>query len=852
MSRPAALETENPYRLPRTVVPSRYDLVLEPDLASATFAGSEDVVIAVHEPVDEIVLNSVDVEIDRGWVEGDGVRVDVTGVRVDTETERAHLSLAGTIEPGERRLHLEFRGVLNDGLKGFYRSTYTDDEGATHVIATTQFEATDARRAFPCWDEPDLKAVFGVTLVVGDGLVAVSNGPEVSREATGDGRFRVRFADTMVMSTYLVAFVVGRLEITGPVDVDGVPLRIVHVPGKAHLATFALDAGAFCLRFFADYYGIAYPDRKVDFVALPDFAAGAMENLGCITYREHLVLVDPEKATAQELMNVADVVAHELAHMWFGDLVTMRWWNGIWLNEAFATFMEVLAVDAYRPDWQRWSLFARSRTAALDVDALGSTRPIEYPVASPDDASGMFDTLTYSKGGAVLRMLEQYLGSERFRAGIRRYLERHAHGNTETHDLWDAIEEVTGEPVRRIMDGWIWQGGYPLIASDLRDGRIRLDQGRFRYSKDADDTRWEVPLVVRTFDGSGSRQEPVLLPPAGTVVALEPPGATVIPNTDGNAFVRVRLSEELLARITRDLGGLSAVERYHLVDDTWAAVLAGVTPAAEFVRLAEAFRGETDLPIWQALLGGLGWCDRFLAGEPRERFRALVRGLVRPPLDRIEWEARPDDADLTKALRGTLFAGLGVLGADPEARALARKVEAEARVGDRVDPALAAAALNILAVFGAGDDFEAFLEREDSAQTPQERLRYLYSLPEFREAALMDRLLELTVSERVRPQDAPFVLARAIANRDQGERAWPFVKAHWDDITGRFARTTMIFVAEGVRFLATPELADDAEAFFTEHPIAQSALQLSQVLERQRVNAALRLRIEPELASLFS
>ena len=321
------------YRLPRSVIPSRYDLTIEPDLEAATFSGTEAVTVEVHERIDEVVINALDLEIDNGWLSnGAGTRIEVSGIAFDEELQRATLGLADPADPGSWTLHLAFRGELNDQLHGFYRSTYADDDGEIHTIATTQFEAADARRAFPCWDEPDLKAVFAITLIVPDGLAAISNGPEVEREDLGNERIRVRFAETMSMSTYLVAFVVGRLECSDPVDADGVPIRVVYVPGKGHLAKFALDAAVYSMWFFTDYYGLPYPDRKVDMIALPDFAQGAMENTGCITYRESLLLVDPEQATQPELENIADVVAHELAHQWFGNLVTMRWWNGIWLN----------------------------------------------------------------------------------------------------------------------------------------------------------------------------------------------------------------------------------------------------------------------------------------------------------------------------------------------------------------------------------------------------------------------------------------------------------------------------------------------------------------------------------------
>jgi puromycin-sensitive aminopeptidase len=840
------MEDEAHYRLPRTVVPSRYDLTLEPDLAEATFTGSEVVTVSVEEPVDEIVINADDLELSGGRLEGPGGTLEVASIRLDPENERAHLSLSGTAEPGEWRLSLDFRGRLSDQLEGFYRSTYKDDAGQTHVIATTQFESTDARRAFPCWDEPDLKAAFGVTLVAPEGMLAISNGPEIERESLGRGRVRVTFADTMTMSTYLVAFVVGPLEATEPFDADGVPLRIVHRPGKQDLTAFARDVGAFSLRFFADYYGIPYPDRKMDMVGLPDFAQGAMENLGCVTYRESLLLVDTDKATQPEVATVADVIAHELAHMWFGDLVTMRWWNGIWLNEAFATLMELLAVDAYRPDWERWSQFLRSRAIAFEVDALESTRSIEYPVRSPDDAAGMFDILTYTKGAAVLRMLEQYLGAERFRDGIRRYLDEHRFGNTETHDLWDAIEKATGEPVRRIMDGWIWQGGYPLVSARLKGGSVELSQRRYLISGKEDDTVWDVPLLVRTAEGT----EPVLIEPGG--VAFEVPARDpVVVNAGVHAFVRVDYDDELLGRLTADLTSLSTDERTQLVDDTWAAVVAGRRSAVDFCRFAESFREETELPVWQSLLQGLGWCERFLSDGPREHFRSWIRGLLWPAMDRIGWEPREGERELDKPLRGALMGALGILGADPQAFGMAMEIERESRGDGQVDPSLVAASVGIVAAGGTPEDFERYLEAIRSARTPQEELRYLYALPEFRDAVLLDKTVGMTLTDEIRTQNVPGILARSMANREHGGRAWAFAKDHWDEIVSQVAPTTLIYVADGVRYLTEPEQVKDAAGFFRAHPIPQSALQLEQILERQRVNEAFRKRATPELMGSF-
>jgi puromycin-sensitive aminopeptidase len=842
-------ESEQEYRLPRTVVPSRYDLTLEPDLDAGTFDGTVEVRLEVREPVTEIVLNANELRLDEAaLVADDGRTVEVSKILTDDDAERATVDLAETAEPGRWTLRISFRGELNPRLTGFYRSTYRDEGGKTQVIGTTHFEATDARRAFPCWDEPDLKAVFAMTMVVKDGLAAVSNGPEVERESLGHGRVRIRYADTMKMSTYLAAWVVGRLELSEPADARGVPVRIVHVPGKEHLTAFASEVSVHSLNWFADYYGIPYPEAKLDNVALPDFAQGAMENVGCVTYREQVLLIDPARSTQEEQLGVAETVAHELAHMWFGDLVTMRWWNGIWLNEAFATFMSMLAVDDLRPDWEIWNTFTRDRTNAFEIDALETTRPIEYEVRSPDDASGMFDTLTYVKGGAVLRMLEQWLGADRFRDGIRRYLGKHAYGNTETHDLWDALEEETGEPVRRIMDAWIFQPGYPAISVSLEGGRVRFSQRRFIPSRDDGETTWPVPLMVRQVSGDDERVDRILIEADGIELELFAPDAVVVANADSASFVRVWYDDELRSRVVaRAMDVLSPIERYSLVDDAWAAVVAGKASAGAFLDLVQRFPDETDLRVWQAILGGLGWLDRFVEGEPRERLRAFVRDLVRPALARLGWDASEDESDLTRALRGQLVQSLAVLGADPETLARCRELELEGEG----DPQLLQAAVEAVAAEGTAEDLDRYWQRYRSATTPQEEERYLFATSRFPGEPEVERILASAMSDEVRTQDAPYLLARSTTNRHQGPRVWRFIADRWAEMQDRFASSNIIGLASGIRYLTDPEVVDEVEAFFREHDIPQNHLMLQQGLERMRVAAKLRERVTPELLQRF-
>jgi puromycin-sensitive aminopeptidase len=822
------------HRLPRTVLPRRYDLRIEPDLETSTFTGAVEAAVEVREPVREIVLNANELTIGSASVAGTDVEWSL-----DAERERLTLVLAHELPAGDSVVRVTFRGSLNDKLKGFYRSTFTDADSVQRVIATTQMEPTDARMAFPCWDEPDMKAVFGVTLVVGDGLFAVSNAAEASRTTLDDGRVEIGFADTVPMSTYLVAFVVGPLDATEPVDVDGVPLRVVHVPGKGHLAPYALEIGSFCLRLFREYYGIPYPGQKCDLIALPDFAAGAMENLGAITFREAVLLVDPDQSTQTELQRVADVVAHELAHMWFGDLVTMKWWNGLWLNEAFATFMELLAVHAFKPPWQRWVAFTNERAAAFAVDALESTRPIEYEVNSPEDAEGMFDVLTYQKGGSVLRMLEQYLGEDGFRAGIRLYLRSHEYGNAETTDLWDAIEEATGEPVRRIMDSWIFQGGHPVVSVEVDGDGVTFAQRRFRFLPDAGSATWAVPLLVRIGDGEPQK---VLLDAESTTVEL--PGASkgIVVNAGGHGFYRVRYSPALLEQLRSRVFDLAPVERSILLDDTWASVLAGDTPAPAFLDLASGFTEETDPAVWTTLVGAITALERLLDGDDRERMRAWIRDLARPALGRLGWDPTDGEDELTRQTRQTVLTLLGGLGADPEVRGRAREVH-DAYLDDpsSVEPGVAAAAVSVVAAAGGDEEHEAFLDRYRSSSSPQESLRYLYALAGFPDDALAQRTLDLSLSE-VRSQNAPFLVLLLLGNRSVNELAWQFVKDEWETINERFPDNTIPRLLGGVTSLSKPEQAADVEAFVAAHPVPQAAKTVEQHLERLRVNVALRER----------
>ena len=852
---PDTTATVDPYRLPRHVIPTRYDLRLEPDLTAATFSGRETITLRVEQVTSAITMNAVDLIIASAELDDQTGRRLSAAIELDESLQRCQLRFPESVLPGEWRLHLVFQGKLNDQLRGFYRSTYKDQSGTTHTLAATQFEATDARRAFPCWDEPDFKAVFATTLVIDPALTAVSN-TRVAAESIDAGKKVMRFADSIKMSTYLVAFIVGWMEATKPILVGKTAVRLWTVPGKQPLTPFGHEIAVASLNFFEGYYGIPYPGDKLDLLAIPDFASGAMENLGAITFRETALLVDPASGTHGELERVADVVAHENAHMWFGDLVTMSWWNGLWLNEAFATFMEMLAVDDWKPEWKRWDSFSVSRAAAFSVDGLQSTRPIEFPVRAPKDADAMFDVLTYEKGASVLRMLEQHIGPMVFRDGVREYLRTHAYGNADTNDLWVSLGKAARQPVPELMDGWIFQPGFPLVTADL-DGEsaVVLSQQRFTYLQNQQVTEqsWQVPVRISLGIGEKTEHRHVLLKDRQMRVPL-PEGVThLLINEGGHGFYRVRYSPVLLRQLLdTGLDRLAPIERFNLVSDAWATTLSGLMPLPEYLHLTGAFREERDKNVWAVLLDSFSFMNRLVSVNERPRLEAFVRSLVAPAVHRLGWTPEAGENDLVRQLRGELIGALGKLGNDSVTQQqAAERYQRYRQDPGSVDPNIIPAIVSILAHTGDEARYEAFSERYRTAATPQEERRYLFSLAAFQSPALLQRTLARTISGEMRTQDAPFIVSAVLGNVYGREQAWSFLKANWDQMDRLFPKQGLRRMCGGIVCLATPELEQDVREFFGTRKIDLGGKTLQQYLEQLRVAVAFRDREGASLKKLF-
>jgi puromycin-sensitive aminopeptidase len=620
--------------------------------------------------------------------------------------------------------------------------------------------------------------------------------------------------------------VIGPFEETPAIDVGGTPLRAITPLGKSHLTSFALEAGEHALRFFSEYFDIPYPGDKLDLVAIPDFAFGAMENLGCVTFRESAMLVDPAKASLQELERVATVVAHEIAHMWFGDLVTMQWWEGIWLNEAFATFMEVLCTNNFRPEWKPWLSFATDRDMALEIDGLHATRPIEYEVVSPSEMRGMFDLLTYEKGGSVLRMLEQFLGPDVFRDGIRHYLKKHSYANTVTTDLWDALEEISGQPVRDTMNTWILQGGHPLV--ELENGI--LSQRPFAYGEpgpvpSAIGSNWLTPVVTRPLPTGDV--EKILLGKDPVTVGT---GARVI-NGGGVGVFRSRYGSVELGMVASHLDQLDEIERAVLFADSWAALFSSRTTWSDFLGLARRLGDKDEPTSWRFIAQAFDFAQRAADDRQRRDLAHPVREIFGPQLARLGYDVREGESPLAGQVRATAIGILGTLGADE----VVQERCADLTSRGEFDGDMARAALRVTAGLNRREDFDLFLQRARDAESPQIQQRYQWGLADFTEEPFALEAAEHCFNE-FRTQDAPIVLGLLSRQRATGPAVWKLVTSRWNEIRDRFPPNVQSRVTSGVpTFIADHPFAAEVAEFHRSHPIPGEERLLEQLLERLRV-----------------
>ena len=840
-------------RLPETARPENYKLTFTPDLENAKFEGDETIAVSVLKPTSEITLNAVDIEFHEVTIASGGTTQKAT-VAPDKEKEMVVLSVGKPLAVGPATIHITYTGVLNSEMRGLYLGK--DDQGRKY--AASQFEATDARRAFPSFDEPDYKATFDITAVADKGQVAISNYKVVSDTPGRGEKHTVKFATTAKMSSYLAALVVGNFEYVEG-SVDGIPIRVYSTPGKKEMGKFALEVAEQNVGYYDKYFGIKYPYGKLDLIGLPDFSAGAMENIGCITFREVLLLIDDKQGSVDLKKTIASVTAHEIAHMWFGDLVTMKWWDDVWLNEGFATWMSSKPLQKWKPEWNFGLDDVSGTGGTLNVDALANTRPIHQAAETPAQIQELFDGIAYGKAAAVLRMLESYLGEETFRAGVNAYLKQHQYANATAEDFWDAQAKTSKKPVDKIMPTWVKQAGEPIINVKAQcsgnSTNVTVTQQRYYFDRSKfespNDQLWQIPVCLKGSATTGAPRCELLTKKEENLTL---PGCSnwVLANAGATGYYRVGYQPDAVRALAHDAETkLSPAERISLQNDIWASVRVGREPVGDYLAFAQGLQNDRTRAVLEDVLGRIDYIGQYLPNDSdRDSFRMWLRQFLTPIMKEVGWEPKPNESDEQRTLRSRVLTALGQDARDPDALAEARTI-ADRALADpaSVDHQLAGSALGVAAIKGDADFYDKVMAALKNPKSPEEYYAYFFTLPQFTDPKLLQHTLDFAISPDVRSQDALQLVTGVLGNQDGEKLAWDFIRRHWTEIEkagGPFASAQVVGATSG---FCDAGMRDQVTEFFNAHKIAAAERTYRQAIERINNCIDLKSQQEPQLAS---
>jgi aminopeptidase N/puromycin-sensitive aminopeptidase len=814
-------------RLPGNVRPEHYTLALAPDLKAATFTGSETIDVTLAVATNQITLNAAEIAFESVSVTAGGKQQTGT-VSLDKAKEQATFTFPEKIAAGKATLSIAYTGILNNQLRGFYLS-----KTAKRNYAVTQFEPTDARRAFPSFDEPAFKASYDVSLTIDSADTAISNSP-IDSDTPGPvaGKHTLKFLPTPRMSTYLVAFLVGDFQCTGG-EQDGVAIRVCSTPDKVALTPYGVDVAKYVLHYYNNYFGIPYPLKKLDLIALPDFEAGAMENFGAITYRETDLLLDPKTASVSAQKEVGLVIAHEMAHQWFGDLVTMQWWDNLWLNEGFATWMENKPVAAMHPEWHIDQLVASDEDQTLDLDSQPTTRSIRAKADTPDEINEMFDGIAYGKASDVLLSVENYLGEETFRKGVHAYLAAHLYGNATAEDFWGAQTATSHKPVDKIMDSLVAQPGEPILTfGEPAGGKVDVTQKRFFLSPSIQPDpaqRWTLPVCFKTTGG----QDCQVLTPAQSALSV-PKGGLFFANAGGKGYYRSSYTPGAYAALVAGVeSSLTPTERIIVIGDEWAQLRANKATVGDYLNLVTAVKADPNAEVVRAALGGVYSIAERLAVTPDDRagLAAWARSTFAPEYAKLGPSAAGDSPN-TRELRAQLFGVLGNVGKDPAVIAQARKL-AQDYLADpaSVDATLSETALAIAARNGDAALFDALQKVFETTTNPEAQEGALRLLTQFQDPALVQRSLDYAVSGKVRNQDAAIQFAIALRANETRDQDWQYIKTNWDKVQAQLTTEMGGYLVGSAGSFCSAEARSDVQTFFSSHKVAASGVALKHALE---------------------
>ena len=824
-------------RLPGGAFPQHYTLTVNINFSNNTFDGDETINLNLTKPTNTITLNALEIDFHNVSVTAAG-QTQTAKVSLDEKNEQATFTVPNQLPAGPAKVHILYTGQLNDKLRGFYLSTY---KGRKYEVS--QMESTDARVAFPCFDEPAYKATFDITAIVDKGDTAISNGEIVSDTPGPGDQHTIKFATSPKMSSYLVALTVGDWKCVSD-HTDGVKVSVCTVPGQENLAAFPLAAVKAILHYYDSYYGIKYPLPKLDNIAVPDFQAGAMENWGAIIYRETALLVDEKTASVGMKQGVAETIAHEMAHQWFGDLVTMEWWDDIWLNEGFATWMTPHPLAQWKPEWMQSQDVVAEADRAMDDDSVQNTRPIHQEAETRAEIEQLFDGIAYGKSAAVLHMLESYLGPDTFRAGVNLYLKEHAYGNATAADFWSAMARASKKPIDEIMPTFVLQPGVPYVGVDAKceGGNTRLTLSQKRYFdtpasfNQPNGQIWQIPVCAKGIDGSSSgSQQCFLLTQREQQFTLKGCSRFVFPDSNALGYYRFGYDSAAL----RELGSgvesaLTPEERIALMGNEWALMRIGKHSVGDYLALGAQFKNTPGAVLLMSFGHNLDAInDRLVTDADRPEFQTWLRTTFSPMLQQLGYNGRPNDTPEEKQKRAVLFEGLGNLADDPQVIQQAQTmVQQYMKAPGSLDGSMVRPVLAVAARHGDAQLYAEFKTQMQKATSPEQYYSYFYSLPEFPEPALTKETLDSTLTPAVRGQDL-YVLIGLLRNPITQDATWNFMRTNFDALmkkTGGGLGGVGVFLYGAQSFCST-EKAQEVQQFFQQHPFPGTERNQKQAIE---------------------
>lgn len=828
-------------RLANHISPSLYNLTIKPDLESFTFSGKENIKIKTDKDIKEITLHSKDLEIETVKYKNGKNEQFATKITYNAEKETATFYFKNIIKKGKGELSINFCGIINENLRGFYKSKYTLN-GEEKYLATTQFEATDARRAFPCFDEPAHKAVFEVSFIIPNSHTAISNTLPINIQEHESGFKIVSFAPSPIMSTYLLAFIIGEFEFIEGKTKDNIQVRVFTTKGKTHQSKFALDVAIKSLEFFEEYFDIKYPLPNLDLISIPDFEPAGMENWGAITFRESSVLIDEIHSSLSNKQWVATTVAHELAHQWFGNLVTMHWWTDLWLNEGFASYMEKVCTNHLFPNWNVWNLHISGGRYknAIEIDSLKNSHPIEVEIYHPNEINETFDMVSYEKGTEIIRMLAEYIGENNFKKGLRYYLKKHSYKNTVTEDLWNAFEKISKKPITKIMSSWTKQAGFPLLSLSVEKNSINIKQDRFFSSRitrkeNKIKSLWQIPISYNTINDN---KKTILINKKNIKLNEKSIGKI---NINEISFLKVSYNEETLNLFKKEISEnkIKTVDRLGIIRDIFALSEGGYIKTSETLDFIKSYNNEDEYIVWFEISSGLNKINNIILNENYiEKYKKYILSLLSKKAQNIGFEKREKENSTDILLRNLLISQAGFYG-DKKIIKEAKKIF-DNKIIKPIDSDIKGIIYNIVAQNGGIKEWKYFINMYEKENLNEEKERILRAITNFKDKNLLKKTLNYLLSKKVKDQDAPYMIASTWMNPNGKELTWDFIKENWNIILKKYGEGGLL-LSKFISILGNhTRLEDlkDAKKFFKKNAAPGAERTLEQAYERIASNAA--------------